>query len=74
VFSAYEQQGIWSGRGILRAVDDIDRTGGHRPPPLRPRFDSEGNMIEMGQKLNGPLEGIVVVPPRVDKNEDKKVD
>lgn len=46
---------------LMDAETDVQK---RKKPPLVPRFDEDGMMIEMGQKLNGPLEGVVIVPPR----------
>ena len=46
-----------------RFMDSEEEVQKRRKPPLTPRFDEDGMMIEMGQKLNGPLEGIVILPP-----------
>lgn len=45
---------------LMNTDTDVQK---RKKPPLTPRFDEDGMMIEMGQKLNGPLEGVVIVPP-----------
>lgn len=32
-------------------------------PPVESRFNEDGEMIEMGQKFNAPIAGMVIIPP-----------